>query len=306
MTDTHGTPSSPPASTPADGGAAPASPAADSALDNTSDLMNLGGFDDDLETVTVVENPPAGEGGEGTTPASPPSPTPAAPDAKTAAAPASPTPPASDGGPKEPQTPAPQGAAPASSPSEPQSFVEQLDANRQAMIDSLAQDVFKLSKEETDALELDVIGTAPKLLARVYYESVRATINHIQNFVPRLIEQYMQVNKAREETENAFYGKYTGLNKAKHHEDVVKFATTFRQVNPNVTQDELWSLIAASVAAKHGVQLVGAQAAANGGAPPRPPATEPFAPARPGVTVRTTPEAANPYEGMGIDFDEEQ
>lgn len=313
MTDTHGTPSpaAPAASTPADAGSTASVGADDtSVIDNSAEFMGLGGFDDAEEIPAspepVAPTPPAG--GE---PAAPVAPAPASKPDAAAPAPAQTapqtTPPAKqEGGPQEPQAPA---GAPASSPAEPQSLVEQLDANRDAMINALAQDVFKLSKEDAEALELDVIGNTPKLLARVYYESVKTTINHIQNMVPRLIEQYMTVNKAREEVENAFYGKFTGLDKAKHHADVMQFATTFRQVNPRVTQDELWALVAASVASKYGIS---AQAAAqvlqgvNGGAPPRPPAQQPFAPARPGVSVRTTPEPESEFAGLGRDYGDEE
>lgn len=306
---------SPPSTpTPAADSSASASPSPSSGTEGTNDGVNdftgmsVDDFDD-LEALPSDAVPQADAlAAPASTPAKEPAKAAAPPPAKTPAAAA--TPPAQQPGPQE--TPAADAVAspPPAEPAQQQSLVEAMDANRDALIAQIATDMFAMTKEEAEAIETDFTGNLPKLGARVFYQSMKATHNIINTLVPQLIERHLGAIKAREETENAFYGQFTGLEKAKHHADVVQFAKTFRQVNPAVTRDELWSMVAASVAAKHG--LTSAQAAqavasaANGGKPSaRPPATEPFAPARPGVTVKTTPEPENAWGGMGRNFDGE-
>jgi len=283
-----------------EGGSAAASPSPEGTSDGVNDFSGLGIEDyDDLEALPesapVEVTPPV-------KPATPTEPTkvvaPKAVEAKPAAQ--APAPVAGQ------QEPVAQAASP--SPAGPQNLVEAMDANRDALITAIAQDMFAMTKEEAEAIETDFVGNLPKLGAKVFYQATRATHNIINQLVPQLIEKHLGAIKKREETENAFYGQFTGLDKSKHHADVVQFAQTFRQVNPNVTQAELWAMVGASVAAKHG--LTNAQAAqvvaqANGRTPPRPPASEPFVPARPGAVVKSTPEPDNPWGGLGKDFDDE-
>jgi hypothetical protein len=284
--------------------AAPSSTPSDTGTnDGVNDFMGMGVDDfDDLEALPSESAPT--EAKPPVTPAAPAAQEPAKPVAqKPAVAEAKPaaTPPAPVAGQQEaPASPPPAG---------PQSLVEAMDANREALIDAISKDMFSMSKEEAEALETDFAGNLPKLGARVFYQATRATHNIINSLVPQLIEKHLGAIKKREETENAFYGQFKGLDKTKHHADVVQFAQTFRQVNPNATREELWALVASSVAAKHG--LTSAQAAqvvadaANGSQPRRPPASEPFVPARPGAVVKSTPEPENAWDGLGKNFDED-
>ena len=191
------------------------------------------------------------------------------------------------------------GAVQSSPPSESQSLVEQLASNRDAIIGELGKTRFALSKVEEDALEADAIGAMPQIMGRVYYEAVTATINHIQNLVPRMIGQYMQAQNVQRGAEEQFFGQFPMLNKQTHMADVLQFANLVRAQNPRVTQEELFALVGNAVVAKNG--LTRAPQPGNGRvASPQP---APFVPAKSGGSVRITPEPESPYFGLGQNFD---
>lgn len=285
-------------SAPSGGEAAPSTPAsspspASSAPEGRDDFGNLGLDFGELEELPR-DVPPATA-----TPAPTPAPVQQPPAAATPApqqpAPAQAQPPAAQSGQQEP---------PAPSPAEPKTLVEQMDANREALVAHIAQEVFAISKEEAEALETDIVGNLPKMQARVFYQTMRAVHNLMASMVPEAIEKHSSVTRARDETEKAFYGKFTGLDKGKHHSDVVQFAKTFRAVNPAVTQDELWGLVASAVGAKYGLAAI---AQGNGAAPPqRQPQQQPFVPARAGATVKVTPEPESAWGALGRNFDEDE
>lgn len=298
-----------PASTPS---STPPTPASEPtpAVEETVSFEGLGtDFDDGVDPLTEPETPLAPE-----TPPAQPS-TPAAP-APAASAPPAPVPgaegqpPVTPPGPKEPAAAQP----PASSPSEPapKSLVEMVSEKRSELIDDLAKNQFAFAPEDvkriTESLDTDanafIVSEMPRLKAEVYYEAVKASLNHINNMVPRMVMQVVKAMKQHDEAETAFYGKFPTLDKTKHGADVVHFSRLLKQANPQITQDDLLATVAAAIMAKHG--LVGqatAPVAPNGAS--RPPSPPPFVPARPGTTVVKTPEPESPWAGLGAEHDDE-
>lgn len=330
MTDGTNAPSASPAasatpapaasSTPASGGTVPPSSLAEPSpatvsAEATAAKDFFDGFSSmDEDFVEVVQEPkPAAVVEEKPAPAAPvaqatPTPTPAVP------IPATP--------PKEPQpaaTPAPAVAAeqpkpgdqqpPASAPSEvtPQSLIEQLAANQQALIPVIAQQRFQLTKEEADALDLNASEAVPKLLARVYMESTGAALQHIHNLVPRMIAQQVRAMKVTEENETAFYKQFPAIDRVKHQADVMQFGKAFRS-QPGITQADLFAMIGAAVMAKHGLSMPAA-GGGNGVAAPAPaqPAivnSAPFVPATGGAHTRTEIVDESPFAGLGREYDD--
>lgn len=266
--------------------------------DNVDDLMNLGALDDDLEEVAEppTPKPPVAKGAAAQPDKTPPVIQPPGTSPQPAAAPTA-----------QPQAPGPQEAATATpTPAEPTSFPDLLDQHRGAMIEEISKKLFPLSKELADSLELDVVGTMPKLGAQVYYESVKATLNHIARFeerLPQLIQRHLDAVKESDETTKAFYGQFKALDKGKHDADVRQFALAFRAANPRITKNDLWAMTASAVMSKYG--LAAPPVAANGRAPARSSAQQPFVPATPGTTVRTTPDKPEPWAGLGMEFDDD-
>lgn len=287
------------------------------------EFSGLGGdFDESFDTVEIPAAPAAAA------PPSPPTPpaAPAAPAPVSAPAPAaaSPTPPAApvpaapatapQAASPAPAQAAPQGqqpaapAAPASPPADPASLLRELETHKDAVIASLASDPrFGLSQDEAILLETDPGKAVPQLLARTYYQAMNAALAHINNFVPQMVARHIEGTRVQTERENAFYGKFPALDKAKHGQDVLSFARIFRQQNPDMSLEDLFSMTGAAVMAKYGLHAaaVAPSAAPNGGRPPQPAAqTPPFAPAAAGAVVRTTPIEENPFAGLGKDWDE--
>lgn len=301
--DAPAAPAAPTVSTPTTP-TAPTAPTTTDPKPSANEFDNLGSADD-LDTVEITPDPaaaPTVKEGATSTPEAPGEP-PKEPPAATA----SPQPEPVKEPPKEPKkdgaaAPAPSPAPAAAEDNSPQGLVNQLVQHRESVLDALAGDRFKLSEAEVKALDTDAVGAIPRVMARVYYESMQSTLLHIQNLVPQMVMSVLRSQKANDEVENSFYSKFSALDRSKHASDVAQFAQLMRQSNPKITQDDLFAMVGAAVMAKHG--LSGAPAAANGGAPPRPAQPAPFVPAQPGASVKIVPEPESPFAGLGKVFDE--
>lgn len=77
------------------------------------------------------------------------------------------------------------------------------------------------------------------------------------------------------------------------------YARMFSQTNPQMTQEELFSLVGAAVVAKNGLAAAPASAA--------PMATQPFSPSvNSAPVVHSQPvDASNAFAGMGFNFDDD-
>lgn len=191
---------------------------------------------------------------------------------------------------------APAEPAPATSvPQQPVGLVEQLTQNRDAIVEALATQRFALSKEEEDALELDVLGTVPKLLAKTYYEATMSSLKHLQTHVPQIVQNMLAVSNVAKTVEDQFFGQFSHLDRATHGADIVSFANAFRAANPQISQENLFAMVNASVMAKHGVVPSAPVAPVSASPPPKP---TPYVPASPGAPVRLEPIPENPWAGL--------
>jgi hypothetical protein len=201
--------------------------------------------------------------------------------------------------------PAPQEQAqpPASSAEEPASLVEQLSEHREALIAGIAERRFQLSREEAEALETNPAAAVPRLLSRVYYEATQSALLHISNYVPQMVQAQVRAMVQQREAEQAFFSRFKGLDPAKHSQDITAMALGLRRANPGINRDDLFAMVGAAVMAKHGIAMQPIAAAPNGAAPQPMAQVAPFVLARPGVSVRTTPEPENPWMGLAKDWE---
>ena len=272
---------------------APSSPAG---ADPFANLGNADDLDVSIEVPSQTAAPPSAEA------------PPAAPKQAPPVQPAQ-VPPAEVKPPVQPpqETPA---AQPAATPSpaaadltSPQGLVQQLAQHRDAVLDGLAADRFKLSPEEIKAVDTDAVAAIPRIMARTYYEAMQSTLLHINNMVPQMVLNTIRAQKVSDDIENAFYGQFKALDRLKHGGDVQTFARMMRQTNPKITQQDLFAMVGAAVMGKYGLQNVPAAPGGNG-ATPRTPQPPPFVPAPPGAQVKVVPEPESPWAGLGKDFDE--
>lgn len=251
-------------------------------------------FDDEAVTVQASDDTAAAPVAAPSEPSQPAAKAPAEP--APVVQPAAQTPPA----PQEPQA----ATQPASSPMEPGSLVEQLSEHRDALIAGIAERRFQLSKEEAETLETNPAVAVPRLLSRVYYEATQSALLHIANYVPQMVQSQMRAMQQQKEAEEAFFSRFKALDRTKHAPDIMAMALGLRRANPNISRDDLFAMVGAAVMAKHGIANQPVAAAPNGAAPQPMAQPAPFVPARPGVSVRTTPEPENPWMGLAKDWED--
>lgn len=298
------------ASTPTDAGPG------DGSFSLSDDVMGS----DDLDQITIPGETP----GEAPAEAAPPTPGAAAPAAPAAAKPAAAAPPA-------PAQAAPAAPAPAQqqqAPPQPTGtgaaprqlsgpeLVQQLQQNKETLIDALATQRFKLSDKDVADLDVDAVNVIPRLLARVYYDAAVNTIQQIGNMVPRIVESVASSQISEQRNEDAFAAAWPDLNlqDAQHARVVQQAANMYRQMNPQASTED--AIRAVGTFAMTMLQITpkapspttaGGRAAVrpNGGQRPR--GAQPFTPASGGapVPVATVPQPGDAFAGMGLSFDDQ-
>lgn len=177
-------------------------------------------------TPAVPPTPPAG--------AEPVAPTPVVPPQQPA-----PQPPVSEGTGAQ----APQAGAPPSSPSldfsEPAAIAQRLLADRATVEAHVAQQLFSLTPEEIEALETDVVGTIPKLLAKAYVAAQAATLTQLQQIVPSMMQKQTTQTKRYEENSAKFFSAWPQLKPETHGDLVYRYGVVYRQMNPKASLDQM-------------------------------------------------------------------
>ena len=205
----------------------------------------------------------------------------------------------------EPQAQPPTtGAVPSQAPSSPE-LLNMVLQNRDAILGELANKRFALSPAEREELETNAVGAIPKIMARVYFDAYTSAMHYLNQNVPTMISSHIAEAQKDTEAESSFYEAWPGIDKSKYADDVLSFATTYRQLNPKASLQDAIRFTGSAIVAKYGLQNASraAQAAVPGknsrgrGAP--------FAPAAGGrTTVAPVVDNGNPWDGLGMNFDE--
>lgn len=305
-----GTSSTTPASSPGSSSASPPATPSDSSTDTggapSGEAFDFGAiFDAPTELPVVKEPAPAA-------PIAPQAPAvvepPVTPQAPVQTAPTTPV----------PTTPTP--AAPAPTPTapraveldtfDPAALGQHLASNEAAAVAFAAENVFRLSPEDIEALETNVVEAVPKLLARVMVKSQLNTLGQLARIIPAMIQRQTEVVRQNTENETKFYGRWPDIKQDQHADLVRKYAAVYRQMHPNVTLDQMVEdlgpmiMMAAKIVPQVGGAPVTGQTAramtpapANG----RPPPPPPFAPAGAGATNSSRSPELTPIEAMFTD-----
>lgn len=297
------------ASTPASN-PAPASPAEGSAADSGTPLDSFEGMGGDYSGDDVEPN--LGEAlaspgvQEAVSEADPP-PAPAAQPAQTQTPPQ----PAVTAPPPSQQTtppqPAPQPEATAQpTPQQPadgpEAFLSQVNANREALIDSMAKSPqFQLSEAEAAAFEEDPIGFLPRYTAKMFMTTYTAAVSKALEMVPHLVQRHLDATKANTSAEDTFYGAWKQIDRVKHADTVNRFALAYRQLNPQATQEQLIQDVGTMVVTRLGLGA----APANGAPPARTLQPPPFRPAGGAPRGQPAQVVEDIFSGLGQDFEED-
>ena len=239
----------------------------------------------------------------------PPTPPPA-PTAPVVAEPATATPPAPAA--TQPATATPQTAAPQSGAEfdryDPGLLASHLARNEAQALDYVAENVFKLSPQDVEALETNAVNIIPKLLARVFVKSQQNVLRQLADMVPTMIQRQTLAMRKNDEGLDKFYAKWPMIKKAEHNDLVTKYGAVYRQMHPSATLEQMIEDLGPMIMmagrippqtpapATAGAPVnPAAQRTANGRAPP----PSPFVPAGGAAPVNasTVPEVS-PWEAM--------
>lgn len=195
--------------------------------------------------------------------------------------------------------PAPQASL---DPYDPGALAQHLGQNQEQVVQYVADNLFKLSDKDVEALESDVVGTIPKLLARSFVAAQQNLLMQMSRLIPTMIQRQGEVTKAHSEAESEFYTRWPDLKREQHSDLVLQYARVYGQMHPQATRQERIEAVGPMVmmAAKvvpGAAPSVAPQARpspmAPTGASGRPPQPSPFVPAGPavgGATPVTAPQ----------------
>jgi hypothetical protein len=185
---------------------------------------------------------------------------------------------------------------------------QHLRQNEAAAIEYVAQNTFKLSPEDIEGLETDVVGTVPKLLAKAYVMAQQNVLTQLASMVPTMIQRQTVAMQKHAEGENKFYSAWPGIDRSKHGDLVTRYAGVYRQMHPQATLEQMIQdvgpmvMMAARIPASPPGAQVG-QTPAPGTAPavtPRPPQANAFVPAGAGAGLAANGSTMEPsaWEAM--------
>lgn len=286
----------------------------DVAAPSTNLFESLGSLDDLDNTFDALTAAPI-------TPVATQPPAPAPAPAPAVATPPAPVVPPVPGPTPQPAAPAAVSPAqPAQQPpaaAEPESVLQQLEVNKDALIAAIAQEQFTLTPEDIQTMGTDANAVIPKLAAKVYYmASVNALrqMANFQNQLPQMFDRFMKVRDANAKVEGRFYELHPNIKRenADHAAKVREFAAVYRQANPGMEQEAFLKSVGQMVMQHFGLTAAPATSAPPvPGAPPAGPGTvtvlpAAFQPATPGARPQlpAAPGPVNAFEGLGMDFEE--
>lgn len=130
-----------------------------------------------------------------------------------------------------------------------------IQASRDKVIQTVAEQTYKLSQDELNAIQEEPERVIPQLLARVHVNAVQGVIRHVAQQMPAVVGAIMQAREQTSKLESDFFKAWPQLDKAKHGADIMKVGQVFRQLNPNATFNEFVRHVGAQVVLTHGLHL---------------------------------------------------
>lgn len=192
-------------------------------------------------------------------------------------------------------------------PADPMSLAAAMANEEPAMIEHLAQSVFKLSPEDIEELETNVVVAIPKLLAKAMVKMQQSNLMYLGRSLPAMLQRREAIIQRNAKNQSKFYEKWKDLKPEVHGDLVNRYGAVFRQMHPSATLEQMIDELGPMVMmAARVTPTVSAPVAAAGTvvAPPaptngvRPPPASPFVPAMGGAG---SPSLADPAQ-LGPDW----
>jgi hypothetical protein len=89
-----------------------------------------------------------------------------------------------------------------------------------------------------DEFETDARVAIPKLMARVELDAVTASVSHMMQILPSIIETTLASRKGADADEGKFFEEWPLLNKPEYRDTIFNLASTYRSVNPRASKDD--------------------------------------------------------------------
>lgn len=157
--------------------------------------------------------------------------------------------------------------------------------------------LYEFPEEDVLALSTEPEKVLPKLAARLYMDAFENITSGIMNALPGMITNTIQVQKAAQDNETEFFGKWDGKLSATdptHRDTVTRIANVYAQVNPSATRDRFIAEVGAQALMALGIPFEQIVDAPQEDAP-----VKPFAPAKP-ASVTPPPTAVRNDEWGGL------
>ncbi|MAH46432.1 hypothetical protein CMI37_11410 [Candidatus Pacearchaeota archaeon] len=135
---------------------------------------------------------------------------------------------------------APPATEPVAEPAPVQITREELQARhdvwRKESEELLATQHYVLDDATAEELDTNPREAVPRLLAKVELDAVTASVSHMMQILPNLIETTLAARKGADSDEEAFFAQWPLLNADEHRDTIYNLAATYRQVNPNASK----------------------------------------------------------------------
>lgn len=173
----------------------------------------------------------------------------------------------------------------------------------------LATHHYALSQEQIDEYEENPAALIPKLMSRVYMDSISAAFNQVTNYLPRMVGMVIDQRDSMNKAEKAFFDKWPDL--LNDRDTVLRLGMAYRQANPEASMDDFIN----EVGAQTMVALRKTPANTNGNGTQAQPSAKPASSGafKPAVETPAAPPArkkeTNVFEQLAEDFaafDEEE
>lgn len=166
----------------------------------------------------------------------------------------------------------------------------------------LATHHYRLDEKMVEELNANPAAFIPKMMSKVYMDSISAAFQQFTQYLPRMVGQVIQQRETMNASEKMFFDKWPDL--VNHRDTVLRLGQSYRTSNPAATVDDFVNEVGAQA-------MVALRLTPNGAAPPvtnGKAETKPFKPATnaPGGAPSSPKKSDNPFEQLAGEFEFEE
>lgn len=161
----------------------------------------------------------------------------------------------------------------------------------------LAQHHYRMSEKDVEEFNENPAAWVPKAMSRVYLDCISASFQQFVTYLPRMVDQVLDMKASTESRENEFFGAWPELKQ--HKDTVLRLGAAYRAQNPTASAEDFIKEVGAQACVALRITPPGMQAAA----PKQPEVKAPFTPAsQTPAPVPPKPKSNNPFETLAEEF----